>query len=276
MSNLTSTPLSVYVLTYNSEKYLDALLSSVQPIADEVVIVDSGSKDRTRAIAEQHGSRFIYHPMDTFRDQREFALRACQHKMVLMLDSDEIPDAEFVKHVTELKRDGFTHEAYRIKRNWYVMGQPVTCMYPVESPDWVVRLVDQTKVSFLSHSRMVHEKAVGFKTLGEIRGAASHYTFESQAELDRKLNQYSTLAARDLIELGVHPRFYHPLIKPPVVWAKWYFVKGGWKDGRLGWKLSLYVWRYVFRKFKVARELSLSAQPAVSDNQLAATTRQLS
>lgn len=271
MSLLTPTPLSVYVLTFNSEKYLDALLTSIAPVADELVIVDSGSQDRTQAIAEKHGCRFIYHALDNFRDQREFALRACQHRMVLMLDSDEIPDAEFVEHIAELKRTGFTHEAYRIKRNWFVMGQPVRCMYPVESPDWTVRLVDQERVTFLADSRMVHEKAVGYASAGRIRGSVSHYTFESRQELARKLKSYSALAARDLVELGVRPTLLHVLVYPPVVWAKWYFVKGSWKDGRLGWTLSRYVWRYVFRKFNGARQIHLMAGSAAVAGQPAVT-----
>lgn len=257
----TPAPLSVYVLTHNSETYLDALLSQIAPVADELLIVDSGSTDQTAAIARRHGCCFIHRALDNFRDQREFALRTCRHRMVLMLDSDEIPDGELVAHIAQLKQHGFTHDAYQIQRHWYVRGRPVTCMYPVESPDWVVRLVNRDWVTFVGHSRMVHERPLGYRTLGRLRGAVAHYTFETPEVMERKLIRYSTLAARDLLELGVRPGRLHAVVYPPIVWAKWYVVKGGWKDGRLGWVIGRYVWRYVYRKFSVARRLS-RAEPA--------------
>ncbi len=261
VNSLLPKPLSVYVLTFNSEKYLDILLSSIRSIADEIVIVDSGSQDQTRSIADRHGCHFVYRALDTFREQREFAMRTCQHQMVLMLDSDEIPDAEFVQHIIELKQTGFDCDAYQIKRNWFVMGQPVTCMYPVRSPDFTVRLVRQDRVTFISNEcSLVHEKVIGYQTLGDIRGAVSHYTFESRQEMTRKLHAYSALAARDLVELGIRPGLVHVLFHPPIAWVKWYIVRGGWRDGRLGWTIGQYVWSSVFRKFSGARKLHRIAQ----------------
>ncbi len=259
------TPLSVYILTFNSEKYLDALLSRVRPVADDLLVVDSGSTDATLAIATRHGCRVLHRPFDDFRSQRIFALDACRHRVVLMLDSDEVPDETFVSSLRDLKRRGFPEEAYEIKRNWFVMGRPVHCLYPVPSPDYVVRVVKKDVVAFDARSRTVHEQPFGHRTLGQVGGTVAHFTFESRAELYRKLDQYTTMAARDLVTLGQVPGPLKRWLLPPVVWAKWYLAKGGWKDGTVGWMLGAYAYRYTVVKLRKAKALERSAdsEPAV-------------
>ena len=249
-SSSTETPLSVYLLTHNSEKYLHPLLSRLRPIADDLLLVDSGSTDHTLAIAGQYGCRVLHRPLDNFRNQREFALRSCSHNAVLMLDSDEIPDEALLKHLGELKQSGFPLDAYELQRNWFVMHRPVHCLYPVPSPDWVVRLVKKDRVSFDERSRTVHEQPHGHRNLGRLRGAVSHHTFESRAELYRKLDQYTTLAAEDLVARGEVPGGLRRWLYPWAVWAKWYLAKGGWKDGRVGWLLGVYAYRYTAVKFQ--------------------------
>lgn len=256
------TPLSVYILTHNSEKYLHPLLSRLSPVADDLLLVDSGSTDQTLAIAEQYGCRVLHRPLDNFRNQREFALRACAHNAVLMLDSDEIPDEALLDHLRELKRTGFPLDAYELRRNWFVMHRPVHCLYPVPSPDWVVRLVKKDRVAFDERSRTVHEQPHGHRNLGRLRGAVSHYTFESRAELYRKLDQYTTLAARDAVARGEVPNPLKRRLLPLAVWGKWYLAKGGWRDGRVGWLLGAYAYRYTAVKLEKARHLAASPRPS--------------
>src|SRR6478752_2489012 len=117
-------PLSCYLLTFNSEKYLPQILAALQPIADDLVLVDSGSTDGTAQIAEKYGARFIYRKFDNFKNQRNFAQDQCQHSWVFNLDSDEVPTAACIEAIAELKAKNFETEtngpdAYRIERHWY-------------------------------------------------------------------------------------------------------------------------------------------------------------
>jgi glycosyltransferase involved in cell wall biosynthesis len=84
------TPLSVYVLTYNSERHLDKVLAAAKRVADDLLVVDSGSNDATLAITARHGARIVHRTFDNFRAQRLFANSVCLHQTVMFFDSDEI------------------------------------------------------------------------------------------------------------------------------------------------------------------------------------------
>jgi glycosyltransferase involved in cell wall biosynthesis len=110
--------LSVYVLTHNSEKYLEQVLERLVTIADDLLVIDSGSTDRTHQIVSRYPCRFVYNAFRSFKDQRNFAQSICHYDHVLALDSDEIVSDEFVQEVTQMKQRGFDKDAYSITRFW--------------------------------------------------------------------------------------------------------------------------------------------------------------
>lgn len=247
------TPMSAYVLTYNSERYLDKLLHQLSQVADDIVIVDSGSTDGTEAIVRQHGARFFHRKLDDFRSQRNYALQCCEHKMVLSLDSDEIPSDDFVREVNQLKQKGFDSDAYRIERQWVVMGQHIHVLYPTTTPDYPIRLLNRDVASFDDRSYLVHESPFGYKSVAHLPGRVDHYTFETQKEIDRKLEQYTSIAALDAVTKYGKITWVHRFVHPPAIWAKWYLLNGGWRDGRVGWALGRYAFLYTSLKFQKAR-----------------------
>ncbi len=196
--------------------------------------MDSGSTDRTLAIAREHGCRVVHRPLTDFREQRNFAQAQCTNDMVLFVDSDELPSDELVRAIASLKEQGFGKDAYEVRREWYVFGRKVGAVFPVTSPDYPIRILDRRKVSFDERSRRVHETPFGFSSLGRIEAALHHHTFRSTEELERKLEHYTDIAARDLRERGRRPGLLKVLASPPSAFLKWYLVKGGWRDGALG------------------------------------------
>ena len=209
------TALSAYILTYDSELYLAAILQKLTGTADELLIVDGGSTDRTLAIAREHDCRVVHRPLTDFREQRNFAQTQCANDMVLFVDSDEIPSGELVQAIASLKERGFGKDAYEVRREWYVLGRKVRAVFPVTSPDYPIRILDRRKVSFDERSRRVHETPFGFTSLGRIEAALHHYTFRSAEELERKLEHYTDIAARDLRERGRKPGLLKVLASPP-------------------------------------------------------------
>jgi glycosyltransferase involved in cell wall biosynthesis len=246
--------LSCYILTFNSEKYLGQVLTAVRPVVDDLVIVDSGSTDHTEAIANQHQARFIFRKFDNFKNQRNFAQEQCLHNWVFNLDSDEVPTAACMAAIATLKAEYFREnnngpDAYRIERHWFLLGQEVHCFYPIDSPDFPVRLFRKDEVSFKDSSNLVHETPSGYKTTGKIPGAVNHFSCDSIQELYAKLNQYTSLAARDLQNRGKKATWSKLWLSPLGSWFKWYIKKGGWKDGYIGFVLGRYAFEYSYQKY---------------------------
>ncbi|HSI91795.1 MAG TPA: glycosyltransferase family 2 protein [Adhaeribacter sp.] len=246
--------LSTYILTFNSGKYLARVLAAVQPISDDLVIIDSGSTDQTAEIAAHYHARFIYRKFDNFKNQRNFAQEQCRHNWVFNLDSDEVPTAACIAAIADLKQAGFHQqsngpEAFRIERHWFLLGRKVHCFYPIDSPDFPVRLFRKDVVSFKTSSNFVHETPSGFTRSEKIAGPVHHYSCDSIQELYAKLNQYTSLAARDLQHRGKKATWSKLWLSPVGSWLKWYIKKGGFKDGYIGWILGRYAFEYSYQKY---------------------------
>ena len=252
-----SDKLSVYILTHNSERLLEDVLQPLVAVADDLLLVDSGSTDATKDIAAKYGARVVHHPFVSFKDQRNFAHDTSLYDWVLAIDSDEVVSEEFVKEVTELKEKGFTRDAYTITRYWIVQGVQVRSIYPIDSPDDPVRLIDRRKVRFSQRSGHVHESVDGYETLGVIKSPVYHYTFETDEEIQQKLHKYTSLAAMDIAKNPKSRRWYFPLtahyrlfLSPPAAWYKWYIRHQGYKDGKIGRVLGKYAFQYTYLKYK--------------------------
>jgi glycosyltransferase involved in cell wall biosynthesis len=134
--------LSVVILTFNSEATIGATLASARRVSDDVHVVDSGSTDRTMAIAEQHGARLVSHPFESYGAQRNWAIDQLplRHDWELHLDADERLTEALIGAIEDLQRRGFPGPAvgYFIPRLVHFLGRPIRHggMYPI----WHMRL----------------------------------------------------------------------------------------------------------------------------------------
>lgn len=187
--------ISICVLTFNSDKTLKPLLDQLLKLNAEMVVVDSGSSDRTLDIihkaSEQGNVRRIDRPYQCHSDQMNYAIDQASHDWVLCMDSDEIPDDQFILELQGLLKSfdpEQTGQAGRIKRNWYVLGRKVHAMYPCSSPDYVVRFFNRKQCRF--NDSVVDDKVIGFDQDFILAGEVDHHTFETQEAMDRKLDAY--------------------------------------------------------------------------------------
>jgi glycosyltransferase involved in cell wall biosynthesis len=247
--------LSAYVLTFNSEKYLSEILTNLSAVADEILVVDSGSTDDTAKIAASFEKvRFITHPFSDFKSQRTFAVDSCNFDYVLFLDSDEIPDAQFIDELLKLKSSEFKADAYEAERNWNVLGKDIRVLYPITSPDFPIRLYNRQFVSFVDSS-LVHETPSGYRTKERLMGSIRHITFPNRESLNKKLGFYTDIAARDLILKNKKISLLKALGSGISAFIKWYFIKKGFLDGLTGIYLGIYAFRYSYLKYIKALRL---------------------
>lgn len=258
------TPLSCYVLTFNSERRLHQVLLSVLDIADEIILIDSGSTDDTLQIAADFGAKVYHREFDNFRNQRVFAENQCSHSWVLALDSDEIVSPTLRGKIDTLKAENFCAHyaeppaAFNIKRDWYLLSYAVRNFYPVRTPEYVVRIFRR---DLLGHrgSRIVHEQIdVSNTAVAWIEEPLHHYSCDSLTELYSKVDLYTNLAAEDMHSMGQQSSWLKINIYPWVIWFKWHFIYGSWRDGRAGRILGKYVRDTVNLKYKKLRQLALA------------------
>lgn len=246
------------MLTLNRAAHLPQVLSSLEGIADDLLVVDSGSTDGTQDIAARFGARVIHRAFDDFTTQRTFAVSQCRHNWVLAIDSDEVVSPALSDRLRELKSSPEASmegspDAYAIKREWFVLGRRVHSFYPSHCPDFPVRLFRKDRATYLV-GRQVHETIRGFNKALRIDEPLLHYSCNSIQEMYGKVGLYTTLAARDLVAKRGRPGFGEAILMPWIVCLKWYVLNGGWRDGRVGMILARYVWDTVHLKYAKARQ----------------------
>ena len=253
--------ISSYILTCNSEQYLEKILVQLSKFSDEIIVLDSGSSDMTLNIAKQFPLvKAFSRPLDNFKNQRNHAASLCQHDTLFYVDSDEIPDDTLVNTILAMKDS--TAElgdcGYAFSRQWFVMGRPVHSIYPVVNPDWPVRLFDRRYVAFNDDSNIVHETLGGQREIIHLDGTLQHYTFQTREEIHQKLEHYTSLAAEDMVRRKGKVSAFKSVFSPIASFIKWYVLKKGLLDGRVGLITGGYAYRY--SKLKYRKALTLQHQ----------------
>jgi glycosyltransferase involved in cell wall biosynthesis len=239
--------LSVIVATFNEEENLPQLLKSIS-FADEVVICDSGSTDRTVEIAREHGCLVVHKRFDGFGPAKQAALVRATGDWVLSLDADERLDDVAAKEIRSALNGQFT--GYRIKRRSFFLGRWLR--HSGWYPDWVLRLFRREQGCF--GNDLVHEGVTVDGEIARLEGHILHYTDPSLTHYLKKLNRYTSLSAEMLYRQGKRFHFWH-LFKPPFLFWKMYLLKLGFLDGFQGLLLALLSSFHVFCKYVKLWEL---------------------
>lgn len=237
--------ISVCVLTFNSARLLRECLTPLQQVADELIVVDSGSTDATLRILAELDVTPTHRDYTTHGDQMNYAISLASHDWVLCMDSDEVLDTESVQRINALKASlDDPRTAYRISRYWHMLGQPVRALYPVSSPDFPVRLFNRQQARF--NDSPVDDKPIGHERTDVIAGYVKHDTFHTVHEVFQKVNGYTS-------RLNAYRKMKPSLLRATLsaigAFIKWYFVKGSWRDGRVGVLAGVYASLYSFLKY---------------------------
>ncbi|WP_018702933.1 glycosyltransferase family 2 protein [Anaeromusa acidaminophila] len=235
--------LAILILTYNEEKNIGSCMDSAA-FADEIVVVDSGSADQTTAIAAEKGGNVVVHPMtEGFAGQRNFALTQTQAEWVLFLDADERLAPEVAAEVRRIMERGDAF-AYEILRKNIVFGQPV--FHGGHAPDWSLRFYPRAAIRW---EGIVHEAAKVTLPVKRLQACMFHHTYQEWERYFFKFNQYTTLLAKKMRDEGKKVSFFDLLLRPLAGFFKFYILKAGWRDGRMGLVLALLHFFYTMTKY---------------------------
>lgn len=230
--------LSIVILTLNSQKYLKEVLESAK-FADEILIIDSGSTDKTKEFCSKFKTKFIYQPWLGFGKQKKFGVNLAQNEWVFVLDSDEIITQKLKDEILKtIENPKFM--AYKVARLNFFFGKAIKKMGLY--PDYSVRLFNKNFANF--NQRDVHESVVFFDknmTFGTLKNHFIHKAYENIDEFITKQNRYSTLGAKKNI--------LKALFSPCWTFFKLYILKGGFMEGWQGFVISKLYSQYTFWKY---------------------------
>lgn len=245
--------LSVVIITFNEEKNIGRCLESVKSVADEIIVVDSISTDKTKEIALSQGAIVIDQPFLGYIEQKNFALSKANNLHVLSLDADEALSEELSRSIIEEKTKGFPKDAYSMNRLQYYCGKWIR--HGVYYPDRKIRLVNQKKAKWGGvnpHDKIILEKNV---IIQHLKGDLLHYIYQSYEDHANKIDKFSTIAAKALYEEGKRPSWIKLNINPAWAFFHSYIIKAGFLDGANGFMIAKYTARNTFLKYSKLKKL---------------------
>jgi glycosyltransferase involved in cell wall biosynthesis len=241
----TSRRLSVVVICKNEEDHLRDCLESVT-WADEIVVVDSGSTDRTPAIARDYTDKVIHHDWQGYGAQKDFAMTQAGGDWILNVDADERVSLELADEIKALlRREQPRCNGYSVPRRTFYLGRWIT--HGGWYPDRKVRLVRRGFGSW--GTRPVHEDLSVDGPVGKLRGDLLHFTYRDITDHVRVINEFTTLGAQKLYSEGRRRLLLHVLLNPPWKFVRMYVFQAGFLDGVPGLLVAILGSYYVFLKY---------------------------
>jgi glycosyltransferase involved in cell wall biosynthesis len=228
-------PISAVLITRDAERHLDQALAALH-VCDEILILDSGSTDRTLAIAQRHGARVEHHEFHGFGPMKRLAVSRARHDWVLSIDADEVLDPEAIAALATLDF-GEPRRAYRIHRRNFVAATEVR--HGAWNPDFCVRLFNRTGADFTDAE--VHESVHATGPIAPWPGSLLHYSFPDFAEVFQRCGKYARLKTQRLRERGVTAGAIKLLVRMGWGFFRSYVLKRGFLDGRAGVLVALSV-----------------------------------
>ena len=246
--------LSVCIITLNEEENLPRLLASLKEIADEIVVVDSGSTDRTAEIAREHGALWFEHAWTSYADQKNYAAECASNDWVLSMDADEELSSPLQTSLLSWKKHTPEQCVYEVSRKTFYLGAWIE--HSGWYPDFQRRLYRRDEAEF---SGVVHESLRHAGKIGRLSGDLLHYTVRSFDEHKFKVETYTTLAAQQLFAESKRKWRAAMWFAAPWSWFQNFILRGGFMDGYRGALIAQMAARSVYLKYQKLGQLVKNA-----------------
>ncbi len=255
------------IITLNEQENIEAACASVA-WADEVLVVDAGSTDRTCAIARACGARVIQRPWPGFAQQKQFAAESAAHDWIFSLDADERVSAQLAASIAQLRAldARALADGYRVARRSFYMGRWIRGggWYP----DYQLRLYHRARGRW--QGAYVHEsvKMEAGARVETLRGDLLHYSIRDAAHHHRMIGErYAPLGARQMLEAGRRTSPLEIALAGPIAFVRSFVLKGGFRDGLAGYTIARFAAHHAFLKHLMLWELQQRTERTLSVEQ---------
>jgi glycosyl transferase family 2 len=245
---------SACLITLNEERNLPRALNSLKGIADEIIVVDSGSTDGTEEIARKQGAEFRFRPWTNYAEQKNYAAKCAGNDWILSIDADEELSSALRTSLLNWKKRTPEFAVYEMARRTWYLGAWIR--HSGWYPDFQRRLYRRDSAQF---SGIVHEALRFSGQTGRLSGDLLHYTVQSFAEHEAKVDAYTSLAAQQLFAENRRSWQAAAWLATPWSWFQNFFLRGGFLDGYRGALIAQMAARSVRLKYKKLGKLAAAS-----------------
>jgi glycosyltransferase involved in cell wall biosynthesis len=239
------------IITLNEERNIARAIESLR-CCDEILIVDSGSVDRTVELAQKLGVKVIEAGWLGYAAQKNWAAEQAANDWILSLDADEALSEALEAEIWALKKSGPRYDAYTMPRLARYLGKWI--LHSGWYPDRKVRLYHRAKAKWVGE--FVHESVQASGRVGHLQSNILHFTCDSLSEHLRTLDRYTTLAAQEIAARRVKVPLFRVILDPCWTFLRTYIVQRGFLDGHEGLVIAYMAAFYTFLKYSKARIMS--------------------
>ena len=237
--------ITAIIPTFNESHNIDAVLASVQ-WCDEIMVVDSFSKDDTVERAKKSATRVIQSEYINSASQKNRHIPLAAHEWILLVDADERVTPELKAEIQQLlQADTIPCDAYWIYRRNFFMGKSIR--YSGWQGDKVIRLFKRDTCRY--EEKSVHAEVITSGAIGVLKHKLNHNTYRDIFHYLEKWDRYTTWSAQDAYKKGVRPNWFHYIIKPAFRFFKHYILQLGILDGKAGFIIASLSAKAVFMRY---------------------------
>ena len=242
--------ISAIIITHNEERNIGRCIDSLAEVADEIVVVDSMSNDRTQEICKEKGARFIQREWTNYSDQKNFANEQASGDYILSIDADEAISDDLKASILTIKSNP-SSKVYSMNRLTNYCGKWIKhCGW---YPDTKTRIWEK---GYARWQGTIHETLkLESNQVEHLSGDLFHYSYYSVSQHIGQINRFTDLQAQELIAKGKKPNLLKLVLSPPFKFFQKYIIQGGFKDGKEGYVISKMAAYYVFCKHAKHRVL---------------------
>ena len=244
--------ISAIIITYNEEDNIETCISSLKEISDEILVIDSKSKDRTRYLAQKLGATVVETEWRGYSDTKNFGNSIAKNDWILSIDADEVVSKELATNIQQLKFS--VGHVYALDRLTNFCGKWIR--HSGWYPEWKVRLFNKKTSQWegeFVHESLHHSTVVQVKKL---EGKLLHYSYKTLDDHLERIERYASLSAYEMQSKGKKSSFLKLWISPAFRFFKTYFIKLGFLDGKAGWIISKRNAWLVHLKYRILKDLT--------------------